>query len=249
MTRWIPAACFAFAALVSFGHITDFLVRSGQSPTIAPLYAGVIDVLWYGAMVKLRETLRLPSYTVGLLAGFAFIAAVVVSTGANMLSGIEGDIPRYASLIVAGLPPLIACLAGLMFHADRTVNAEPRTSLVDRWFRSDNQSQGFTHPTSRHGDPAVVSHVATARSLGRHHQLSVDGCPTCGHDVALPPAASSNGDPVAALVAAHVGAGGRVFHRDRNRYDPDLVRVVASVLGVEDRTARRRLAPFRQATL
>ena len=254
MSRWVPGACFAFAALVSFGHITDFLVRSGQSPTIAPLYAGVIDVLWYGAMVKLRETLRLPSYTIGILAGFAFVAAVVVSTGANMLSGVEGEIPRYASLIVAALPPLIACLAGLMFHADRAVGAEPRGSLVDRWFGSGDQGQGqgqgqgFTHRASRQGGPPVVSHVGTERSLGRRHRLSVDGCPTCGHEVALPPAAAASpNDRVAALVAAHVAAGGRVFQRDRNRYDPDLVRAVASVLGVDDRMARRRLAAFRKA--
>ena len=203
MSRWVPGACFAFAALVSFGHITDFLVRSGQSPTIAPLYAGVIDVLWYGAMVKLRETLRLPSYTIGILAGFAFIAAVVVSTGANMLSGVEGEIPRYASLIVAALPPLIACLAGLMFHADRAVGAEPRASLVDRWFRSDQgEGQGFTRTTSRDAGPPVVSHVGTERSLGRRHRLSVDGCPTCGHEVALPAAAAASPNDRAAAEAA-----------------------------------------------
>src|SRR3712207_6371344 len=172
MTRWIPGVCFAFAALVSFGHITDFLVRSGQSPTVAPLYAGVIDVLWYGAMIKLRETLRLPSYTVGVLAGVSFMAAVLVSVGANMLSGVQGDIPHYASLIVAGLPPLIACLAGLLFHADRRVSAEPRSSLVEWWFGRDE----FTQTTSREADPTVVSHVGTTRSpLGGHHRLSVDG--------------------------------------------------------------------------
>ncbi|MGH8931914.1 MAG: hypothetical protein ACRDZO_15140 [Egibacteraceae bacterium] len=246
MTRAIPALCFAFAALVSFGHITDFLVRSGQSPTIAPLYAGVIDVMWYGAMVKLRETLRLPSYTVGVLAGCSFVAAVVISTGANVLSGIQGEIPRYAGLIVAGLPPLIACLAGLMFHADRTPKTQPRQTVLDRWFGGDGD--GFAHTSARAADETVVTHVAT---LGRHHQLSVDGCPTCGHEVGLPAAAGSsngaaiepvNGDPVAALVAEHVSDGGKVK-------DPALTWAVMHELGLSDRQARRRLEPFRKGEL
>ncbi|MGH6719767.1 MAG: hypothetical protein ACREER_10650 [Alphaproteobacteria bacterium] len=200
--------------------------------------------MWYGAMVKLRETLRLPAYTVGVLAACSFVAAVAISTGANMLSGVEGDIPRYASLAVAGLPPLIACLAGLMFHADRTPKTAPREAVLGRWFAG-GEGGGFADTTSREADEAVVTHVAT---LGRHHRLSVDGCPTCGHEVALPagPGKGSavepgGGDPVAALVADHVFGGGEVE-------DPALTWAVMHELGLSDEQARRRLERFRKDT-
>jgi hypothetical protein len=109
------------AAALSFSHIHDLAVRSGQGDLQAWAYPISVDLLLVAAWVRIRQG------RARFAAWFWFVVAMIASLGANLATAglLDGrEAPEYLRLVVAGWPAL-AFLGGTLLVHGKKLAPEP----------------------------------------------------------------------------------------------------------------------------
>ncbi|MGH8906189.1 MAG: DUF2637 domain-containing protein [Egibacteraceae bacterium] len=151
------------AAVLSFQHITDLVIRAGVPVALAWLYAVMIDATIAAAFVRMAAAIRgSAQWTVSatLLGG-----AVGLSVAANVAAGIAGDLPWIIRFVVAGLPPLfLFTVAHQLLGANAAPTAGPVVTHLGTEPSAAAQGVDAT-PARLAGDP-VGQLVAAYTDLG-----------------------------------------------------------------------------------
>jgi hypothetical protein len=210
-----------YAAATQLGHIP---------PRLAWSYVLIVDLLAVSAYRTWRTATEAGQRH---WAGAVAAAAAAGTVAMNVIAGHPELAATWAGAAIAGFPPVAALLATALRMAEQRLHpASATTSLAeDRAAdlpiptpNSENSAEGGQPPTTATAfDWLPVPVIATRTLRPEQAALSADasGCPV-----------------TAIIVADHLDAGGHIT-------DPQLTATVTDRLGVSDRTARRRLAPYR----
>lgn len=214
-----------YTAAVELGHIPGWLAWS---------YVAIVDLLAVSAYRTWRTAAQAGRHH---WAGVVAAGAAAGTVAMNVIAGHPGLAAGWAGPAIAGFPPVAALLATALAMAEQRLR--PTSTAAEE------QAVGLHVPASATvtAHLAVADHQAGLRADDLHRPdrpaVTVTATPRSSRSLpAAPSADADSGVDTGEVVADHLDAGGRVT-------DPELTATVAARLGVSDRTARRRLAPFR----
>lgn len=211
---------FAAAVVLSAHGLYAAAVHLGRIPAwLAWAYVLIVDLLAVAAYRTWRTAAESGRQH------WAAVVAALAAAGTVTLNTVAAY-PELAAVwvgpAIAGFPPIAALLATALRMAEQRLQLVVDISVQE--------------PAGQ-AEPAVASEPVT-QPVVRPSAAS----PQPGRRLtALPAVTPDIAGIVAGIVAGHVRAGGRVT-------DPALTAIVAEELGCSDRTARRRLQPFREET-
>lgn len=208
---------FMGAVALSAHGLFTAAVRLGRIPPwLAWLYVLIVDLL---AVAAFRTWRRAARHGSGHWAWVVAAATAAMTVAMNALAAFPAAAPMWAGPVIAAFPPLAALLATALHLEEQRLHL---TEVKDTVSDVAPEPYSFTAPEAPAGPHRPVTEDASRPRLA-----------------AIPPVTDSRPDTdVADIVAGHVQAGGQVA-------DPGLTVAVAAALGCSDRTARRRLQPFR----
>jgi hypothetical protein len=213
---------FAAAAAMSAHGLYTAAVELGHiPPLLAWSYVLIVDLLAVSAYRTWRKATEAGKRH---WAGGVAFAATAGTVAMNVIAGHPELAASWAGPAIAGFPPVAALLATALRMAEerlRPVTADTADTPAD---------MEIVRPVSAVaiGDRAPVT-LPDSRTWPVSADITLD------NEADTAPVTDRE---VAAIVAGHVAGGGHAS-------DPELTAAVATQLAVSDRTARRRLAPFR----
>lgn len=209
---------FAAAVGLSAHGLFTAAVRLGRIPAwLAWAYVLIVDLLAVAAYRTWRQA------TESDAASWAWAVAALAAVGTvslNTLAAYPELAATWVGPAIAGFPPIAALLATALRMTEQRLQVTADGSGVDL-----PEPQPAPEPAPQ---PEPVTPATPDRLAAR--------TPRPVRTLAAIPAVTPD---VAGIVAGHVQAGGQVT-------DPELTAAVAAALGCSDRTARRRLQPYRE---
>lgn len=207
-----------YTAAVQLGHIPAWLAWS---------YVLIVDLLAVSAYRTWRTATEAGQrHWAGLVAAAAAAGTVAM----NIIAGHPELAVTWAGAAIAGFPPVAALLATALRMAEQRLHSVSTTNSMAKDTATDLRvpTPDLDSPTEPDRPPTAVDRLPVTVTTT---------CPPRPAQITLP--ADEPRCPVTAtIVAGHLDAGGQIT-------DPALTATVAARLGVSERTARRRLAPYR----
>jgi hypothetical protein len=216
-----------FTAAVNLGRIPQWLAWS---------YVLIVDLLAVSAYQTWRQAVEAGqqhwAYVVAVLAAASTVAM-------NTLASYPELAAAWVGPAIAGFPPVAALLATALRMAEQRLRVSAGGGGVD-WPESEPATEPVTHPEPEPITPVEPIPVTKPEPAKPDRPAAVVRSPQPDRRLTALPAVTDDrpDEAVAAIVSAYLTFGGQVT-------DPALTAEVAERLGCSDRTARRRLQPFR----
>lgn len=225
------------AFIGSFHALAGFAVEVGVATSgNAWTWPVVIDVTILVATAGLvARSLRARPTGYPSAVTFTFVALSVAVNAAHALDPLTGLPRSAAAMSLAALLPiaLAVCVHLVVLELHDLLTPAPDSAPASGWTAGQQEAAPPHRPDQ--SSPGGAAHAVTAAP-------PADTQPDSAADPDSPPApdvrSGGHPDTVDALVAGHLSGGGQLA-------DGLLTAAVAAALGVTDRTARRRLQPYR----